>query len=290
MIPVSTRPKSGAPTSNSSDSFESPDSPAGSSAARDAEATGELTEVDPREADALDDLDHPLPDEQDEIAVGGHVLLISHGRRAELYQNALENAGHVCDRVRTVEEAVARMESSAQEFDLLLWDAQDDGGSLDAALDRGRFAPPIPALLLADRAYPFLEASARPGWLEFIVRPYDANQVAQAASRNVAVRVARRKISDIRRRLDQAIALLSDAGGRLSDARVARGPAPGDDLPITEREREVMRLMAEGRRPADIAKQLDLSVHTVRNHLKSIFRRLGVRSRIEALARCRGRL
>jgi DNA-binding NarL/FixJ family response regulator len=53
---------------------------------------------------------------------------------------------------------------------------------------------------------------------------------------------------------------------------------------LTVREREVLRLMAEGLRPAEIAAQLVLSQKTVGKHIEHIFSKLGVRSRSQAVA------
>lgn len=54
--------------------------------------------------------------------------------------------------------------------------------------------------------------------------------------------------------------------------------------PLTSRERELARLMAEGRTNAEIAKALHLSVFTVKNHVSSILMKLQVRTRTEATA------
>lgn len=56
---------------------------------------------------------------------------------------------------------------------------------------------------------------------------------------------------------------------------------------LSEREREVLRLAAEGRPNADIARRLYLSEKTVRNHVSSIFTKLGVNDRAQAVARAR---
>lgn len=56
---------------------------------------------------------------------------------------------------------------------------------------------------------------------------------------------------------------------------------------LSEREREVLRLAAEGRGNADIARRLFLSEKTVRNHVSSIFAKLGVTDRASAVARAR---
>jgi LuxR family maltose regulon positive regulatory protein len=57
--------------------------------------------------------------------------------------------------------------------------------------------------------------------------------------------------------------------------------------PLTERELDVLRALAAGQSNRAIAQQLYLSIATVKVHLKHIYRKLGVSSRTEALARAR---
>ncbi len=56
---------------------------------------------------------------------------------------------------------------------------------------------------------------------------------------------------------------------------------PGADL--TLREREVLRLVAEGLSTPDMAARLVVSTNTVRNHVQSILTKLGAHSKLEAL-------
>ena len=60
-----------------------------------------------------------------------------------------------------------------------------------------------------------------------------------------------------------------------------RTPTAGD---LTEREREVLALVAEGLSNAAIADRLFVSVHTVRNHIASLSAKLGAHSKLEALS------
>ncbi|MDK1104428.1 MAG: response regulator transcription factor, partial [Actinomycetota bacterium] len=53
---------------------------------------------------------------------------------------------------------------------------------------------------------------------------------------------------------------------------------------LTPREREVLQLLTEGLDGARIAKRLFLSQATVRNHIQHILAKLGVHSRVEAVA------
>lgn len=58
--------------------------------------------------------------------------------------------------------------------------------------------------------------------------------------------------------------------------------AETDDL--TPREREILRLLAEGLANREIATLLSLSDHTVKFHLRAVFTKLGAHSRTEAVS------
>jgi DNA-binding CsgD family transcriptional regulator len=61
--------------------------------------------------------------------------------------------------------------------------------------------------------------------------------------------------------------------------------APGTDLSLlSQRERDVVNALCRGLRLSDIAKVLGISNHTARNHLKHVFRKLGVHSQVELLS------
>jgi DNA-binding NarL/FixJ family response regulator len=75
--------------------------------------------------------------------------------------------------------------------------------------------------------------------------------------------------------------VVSDAGGR------ARG-APGQDWPgrgegLSEREAEILALITQGKSNADVARLTYLSPNTVKSYIRTIYRKLGVGSRTQAV-------
>ncbi|HEU5039303.1 MAG TPA: helix-turn-helix transcriptional regulator [Gemmatimonadales bacterium] len=69
---------------------------------------------------------------------------------------------------------------------------------------------------------------------------------------------------------------------------VAHPDVVWDRFGLTDREKEVARLLAKGRRNAAIAAALGISPHTARHHTQRVLAKLGVHSRAEAGARLRG--
>jgi DNA-binding NarL/FixJ family response regulator len=66
--------------------------------------------------------------------------------------------------------------------------------------------------------------------------------------------------------------------------RASQPPWPGMSRGLTERESELLTLVARGLRNEEIAEALYVSTNTVKSHLKSAFRKLGARNRAEAAA------
>ncbi|GAA3201860.1 response regulator [Dactylosporangium siamense] len=73
------------------------------------------------------------------------------------------------------------------------------------------------------------------------------------------------------------------AGQRVIDPALAVLAWETPDNPLTERELQVLRLAATGAPAADIARQLFLSVGTVRNHLTAAATKLHARNRVDAI-------
>jgi DNA-binding CsgD family transcriptional regulator len=68
-------------------------------------------------------------------------------------------------------------------------------------------------------------------------------------------------------------------------AQRTNDPKPELDLSmLSQRERDVVLALRRGLRLSDIARVLGISNHTARNHLKHVFRKLGVHSQVELLS------
>jgi DNA-binding CsgD family transcriptional regulator len=88
-------------------------------------------------------------------------------------------------------------------------------------------------------------------------------------------------------------ACLRDADGHATQVAAVIEPATRTEIApivteayeLTEREQQITRLVARGARTRDIAEQLHLSAHTVRDYLKTIFRKVQVGSRGELVAK-----
>lgn len=85
-----------------------------------------------------------------------------------------------------------------------------------------------------------------------------------------------------------ALKAVAEGGSFLSPAIARRvidlagGKSGGPNL--TDRELEILRLLAEGMRPLDVATKLFVSIKTVKNHLTSVYAKLGVQTGAQAVA------
>lgn len=76
-------------------------------------------------------------------------------------------------------------------------------------------------------------------------------------------------------------------GERVIDPAAAVAALQANSNPLSDREREVLRLVAEGMGTREVAGRLFLAQGTVRNHLAAAIRKTGTTSRIEAVERAR---
>ncbi|MCC7178996.1 MAG: response regulator transcription factor [Acidobacteria bacterium] len=170
----------------------------------------------------------------------------------------------VVGRASTGDAALALVRELAP--DVLVTDIEMPGRSgLDIATDIARTARGTRVVILT--------TFARPGYLR---RALDAGASAYLLKDEPSAELA----EAIRR---------VHAGGRVIDPALAADAWTGAD-PLTDRERQVLRLAGEGLSSSDIAATLQLSEGTVRNYLSEAISKLGAKNRVEAanLARAKG--
>lgn len=61
--------------------------------------------------------------------------------------------------------------------------------------------------------------------------------------------------------------------------------SPEESANLSRREKEILRAMVAGKKPRELAHMFFISVHTARNHVKAIYRKLGVHSQGELIAK-----
>jgi DNA-binding NarL/FixJ family response regulator len=106
------------------------------------------------------------------------------------------------------------------------------------------------------------------GFLLKDVRPPELVEAIRVVARGDALLAA----SVTRRLLDRFAGVLPDAGAQ-----------PADLEELTEREVEVLRLVALALSNSEIAKRLVLTEATVKTHVSSVLRKLGLRDRVQAV-------
>lgn len=189
----------------------------------------------------------------------------------------------------TQAEALAWLRQPAQAVDVLLVDlGLPDGSGLEVIRSAAELHPQCECLVVSmfgDEES--VLASIEAGALGYIHKDSTPENIALTI---LEMREGASPISPmIARRVLAKFKLLK---GPAREAVAAPAPAPasperGDKPLLTPREQEVIELVARGFSYAEIARLQGVTVHTVQTHIKSIYRKLAVRSGREAVYEAR---
>jgi DNA-binding NarL/FixJ family response regulator len=184
-------------------------------------------------------------------------------------------------------------------YDLLVTDILMPGNTtLDVLRTEEVRALRIPVIVIT--GHPTVETAInalRLSVVDYFVKPIDPEAFLEGVSRAVARRRALHTVSEIEERVGAMSAVLESVRSTLDmagtplialdrdapndDERAIRARLQsGDFSSLSPREREVLVLIAKGASTQAVAAGLGISISTVRNHLKSVYRKVGVTSQV----------
>jgi DNA-binding NarL/FixJ family response regulator len=220
----------------------------------------------------------------------GRVLIIDGDTRsASHFNETLDRMGFEAFTARSIAEGVALAAQRPPQLLVLTLPERDTEAALNLAgeltLRHG-----TRCIFVLDRADPAaLHEVTAAGAHGVLCKPVHREQLEatfRLAMEQHGSRRAPRPAEDARvRLLEGALHRIAQELARLN---LSTGQETGAALPICglrPREQEVVRLLLQHLRVPAIARRLGISQQTVRNHLKSVFRRTGVRSQQELLDR-----
>jgi two-component system response regulator DesR len=145
--------------------------------------------------------------------------------------------------------------------------------------------PPTADVAIVDLETPSGNFPSTPGWAGALTCPVVAltGRLAQKALRYAETHGVHGLVAK-----DRGLRHLVDTIRRVAGGErvIDLGPKPraATANPLTEREIDILRLMAEGKSIVHVAWDLDLTVGTVRNYLSSIVHKTGARTSLEAIS------
>jgi len=175
-----------------------------------------------------------------------------------LLRTGLEALVEVAGSAQTVEEAAALAADLNPDLIIVEWDHHQAPDLMELS------AEPAPVLILAPDPQPaWVSEALRAGIRGIVSRDLSTPQIAAA--------------------IEAAAAGLVVLHPRAVEAAAVRTVSPDPSEPLSRREIEVLRLMAEGSSNKNIAWRLNISEHTVKFHVNSILSKMSAGSRTEAV-------
>lgn len=241
------------------------------------------------------------------------VLLADHEEPfRQMAADALRTQGYECDGFRDAKRAGTALEAGA--YDVLVVSIAMPGNRDFELLRRpSGETVGIPVIVLAKPASASTAVKAlRLGAIDYLTKPVEIADLVEAATRAAEKAIALRSVRRVERVISvcanwfrEMETVLSTPGPLSVPARlrsailepttpvlplrdaVLWGLEAKELSGLSAREREVLRALVAGRRVRETARSLGISLHTARNHLKAILRKLGVHSQTELIERYR---
>lgn len=189
--------------------------------------------------------------------------------------------------VATVAEAIALLSDATQVVDVLLTDlGLPDGSGLEVIRYARRSHPACEALVISmfgdeDNVLASIEAGAL-GYIHKDAAPDDIAKTIlemKAGASPISPMIARRVLFKYRSmQPDVVVAPVYAAQGAIKIEATDSGKSL-----LSKREQEVLELVSRGFSYSEIAELKNLSVHTIQTHIKSLYGKLEVHSKMEAV-------
>lgn len=219
----------------------------------------------------------------------------------------LEREGYVVEQAEDATGALALL--STRVFELLVADVNMPGnrnrnrngdGIGDRALAVLCDQDVVPVLIVTgEPTVDSAVAALRGAAVDYLTKPLVPERFLARVAAGVARAHALRQLGATQERLHEQLELVASLRASLAKLGVSLGgplnpaqvQAQADELPspiaalLSPREREVLAAFRVSPKIAEVAEHLHISPHTVKNHIKAIFRKLEVSSQAELLAR-----
>ena len=194
----------------------------------------------------------------------GVILVIDHDREfRELAEDVLGRMSHPTRAVASAEEAQALLDGERPALVVIEVELPELSGLAVLAQLLETFGEDLPVILTsAVRGTPLDRAAGLLlGADDYIVKPVDPTEL----------------VARVRRSLRRS--------GTGTGSAATNGNRRAVDASLSPREREILKLLAEGQTQKEIAAALVISLKTVGTHIQHVLAKLGVHSRAQAVAR-----
>lgn len=216
----------------------------------------------------------------------------------DVVRSVLERRGHSVECVDNGGDAAKKL--AGGEFDLFVTDIDMPGNEDFAVLTRrGEAALEVPVLVLT--GHPSIQTAVtalRASAVDYLTKPIRPEQFLDHVTEAIARGRTARRSASTQAIGEQVMALVAatpvsevaETSRPLADGDRSSLPglSPSERADLSARESEVLEHLASGSDVRRVGESLHISPFTVRNHLRSIYRKLGVHDRVGLMVKVMG--